>query len=54
MLDRVVSLAREQQLFSREDTPAEWRVESAFLYHAGLSYRRVKGVVGRSYKAVRQ
>jgi len=54
MLDRVVAKARDQEVFSREDTPTEQRVEAAFLYHAGLSYRRVERVVGRSYKAVRQ
>jgi len=54
MLDRVVEQARQQEIFSREDTPTEKRVEGAFLYHAGLSYRRVERVVGRSYEAVRQ
>ena len=54
MLDRVVAKARDQEVFSREDTPTEQRVEAAFLYHAGLSYRRVERVVGRSYEAVRQ
>jgi putative transposase len=38
MLDRVVENAREEEVFSREDTPTEQRVEAAFLYHAGLSY----------------
>jgi putative transposase len=54
MLDRVVENAREEEVFSREDTPTEQRVEAAFLYHAGLSYRRVEQVVERSYEAVRQ
>ena len=54
MLGRVVEQAREQEIFSREDTPTEKRVEAAFLYHAGLSYRRVEKVIGRSYEAVRQ
>ena len=36
------------------DTPTEQRVEAAFLYHAGLSYRRVESVIGRSYEAVCQ
>jgi len=35
-------------------TPIEQRVEAAFLYHAGLSYRRVERIIGRSYEAVRQ
>lgn len=54
MLDRVVAKARDQEVFSREDTPTEQRVEAAFLYHPGLSYRRVEQVVERSYEAVRQ
>lgn len=54
MLDRVVEHAREHEIFSSEDTPTEQRVDAAFLYHAGLSYRRVEQVVGRSYEAVRQ
>lgn len=53
MLDRAVEQAREQEVFSREVTPTEQRLEAAFLYHAGLSYRRVERVVGRSYEAVR-
>lgn len=32
----------------------EQLVEAAFLYHAGLSYRRVERIVGGSYEAVRQ
>ncbi len=54
MFDRVVAKARDQEVFLREDIPTEQRVEAAFLYHAGLSYRRVERVVGRSYEAVRQ
>jgi putative transposase len=54
MLGRVVEQAREEEIFSREDTPTEQRIEAAFLYHAGLSYRRVEKVIGRSYEAVRQ
>jgi len=53
MLDRVVAKACDQEVFSREDTPTEQPVEAAFLYHAGLSYRRVERVVGRSYEVVR-
>jgi hypothetical protein len=34
MLGRVVKKAREEEIFSREDTPTEQRVEVAFLYHA--------------------
>jgi putative transposase len=36
MLGRVVEQAREQEIFSREDTPTEQRVEAAFLYHTAL------------------
>jgi len=54
MLDRVIREAREQEIFSREDTPTDQRVEAAFLYHAGLSYRRVEEVIERSHEAVRQ
>ena len=54
MLDRIIEQAREEDVFSREDTPTEQRVQAAFLYHAGSSYRRVEEVVGCSYEAVRQ
>jgi len=54
MLDRVIEQACKEKIFSREDTPTDQRVEAAFLYYAGLSYRRVQRVVGRSYEAVRQ
>lgn len=33
ILDYVVEKAREQEVFSREETPTEQRVEAAFLYH---------------------
>jgi len=54
MLNRIIEQAREEETFSREDTPTDQRVEAAFLYHAGLSYRRVERVVGWSHEAVRQ
>ena len=54
MLDRVVEKARQQEVFSREDTPTKRRVLAAFLYHAGLSYRRIEPFVERSYEAIRQ
>ena len=54
MLDRMIEKAREQEVFSREDTPTRRRVLAAFLYHAGLSYRKIEPFVGRSYEAVRQ
>jgi putative transposase len=38
----MVEKARQQEVFSREDTPTERRVFAAFLYHAGLSYRRIE------------
>lgn len=53
MLNRVVEQAREQDVFSHKDTPTEQGVEAAVLYYAGLSYRRVERVAGRSYEAVR-
>ena len=34
--------------------PMERRVLAAFLYHAGLSYRRIDPFVDRSYEAIRQ
>jgi putative transposase len=42
MFNRIVEQVREEEIFSREDTLTEQRVKSAFLYHAGLSYRRVE------------
>lgn len=39
MLDQLVKRAQENKAFSREDTPTEGRVEAAFPYHLGLSYR---------------
>jgi putative transposase len=54
MLDRMAEKAREQEIFCREDTPTERRVLGAFLYHAGLSYRRIQPFVERSHETVRQ
>jgi len=54
MLDRMVEKAREQEVFSREDTPLRRRVLAAFLHHAGLSYRRIEPFVDRSHEAIRQ
>ena len=42
MLDRMIEKAREQEVFSREDAPTRRRVLAAFLYHAGLSYRKIE------------
>ena len=41
-------------MFSREDTPTEERVEAAFLYHLGLSYRQVGEWLGHSHQAVNE
>ena len=54
MLNRMVEKARQQEVFFREDTQTEWRVLTAFLNHVGLSYRRIKPFVDRSYEAIRQ
>lgn len=54
MFDRMVEKARQQEIFSREDTPTQRRVLAASLYHAGLSYRKIEPFVGRSHEAVRQ
>ena len=54
MLDRMVEKVREEEVFSCEDTPTERRVLATFLYHAGLSYRKIKPFVDRSHEAVRQ
>jgi putative transposase len=53
MLDRMVEKARQQEIFSREDTPTEKRVLGAFLSHAGLSFRKIEPVVGCCYEAIR-
>ena len=54
ILDHIVEKAREQEIFSREDTQTEERVRAAFLYHLGLSYRKVGRALGFSHEAVRQ
>ncbi|MFA9517324.1 hypothetical protein ACERIT_08920 [Halopenitus sp. H-Gu1] len=54
MLDRLVEKARQQDVFSREDTPTKRRLLAAFLYHAGLSYRRIESFVERSYEVIRK
>jgi len=50
----MVEKAREQEVFSGEDTPTERRVLGTFLYHTGLSYRDIEPFVDRSHEAVRQ
>jgi putative transposase len=54
MLDCMVEKPRQQEISSREDTPTERRALGAFLYHAGLSYRRMEPFVEQSYEAIRQ
>lgn len=54
MLDQVIQRARVQNVFSREDTPTEERVEAAFLYLLGLSYREVGEYLGVSQQAVNE
>jgi hypothetical protein len=52
---RMVEKAREEEeICSREDTPHRRRVLTAFLYHVGLSCRKIEPFVDRSYEAVRQ
>ena len=51
MLDHVAKKARQQEIFSREDTPTERRVFGAVLYHAGLSYRRIEPFVDCCHEA---
>ena len=52
MFDCIVEKAREEEVFSRENTPTERRVLTGFLYHAGLSYRKIEPFVDRSYEAI--
>ncbi|MFC7157623.1 DDE-type integrase/transposase/recombinase [Halomarina halobia] len=54
MLDRMVEKACQQDVCSREDTPLRRRVLTAFLYHAGLSCRKIEPFVDRSHEAIRQ
>ena len=53
MLDRMVEKACQEEVFSREDTPLGRHVLAAFLYHAGLTYRKIEPFVDRSYEAIR-
>lgn len=48
MGDYRVEKPLEQDVFCREIIDTEQRVRAAFLYYAGLSYRRVKAVVDYS------
>ncbi len=49
----MVEKDRQQEIFSREDTPTERRVLAAFLYHAAFSYHRIEPFVDRSYEAIK-
>lgn len=53
MFDRMVEKARQQEILSRGDTPTERRVLMAFLYHAGLSYRKIEPFIDRPHEAIR-
>jgi len=52
MLNHMVEKARNEEIFCREDTATERRVLAVFLYHAGLSYRKIERFVERSHVAV--
>ena len=52
MLDHIIEQAREEEIFSREDTPTEQRVLAGFMYHAGLSFRRIEPFVDVCHVAV--
>ena len=44
--------AREEEIFSREDTPTERRVLAGFMYHTGLSFRQIEPFVDCCHVAV--
>jgi len=52
VLDHSIEQAREEEIFSREDTPTEQRVLAGFMYHAGLSFRRIEPFVDVCHVAV--
>ena len=52
MLDHIIEQAREEGIFSREDTSTEQRVLAGFMYHAGLSFRRIEPFVDVCHVAV--
>ena len=45
MLDHIIEQAREEKIFSREDTPTEQRVLAGFVYHAGTLIQPVHSAV---------
>jgi putative transposase len=51
MLNHMVKRT-QRKIFYREDTATERRVLAAFLYHAGLSYRKIESFVEKSHVAV--
>ena len=52
MLDHIIEQAREDEIFFREDTPLSRRVLAGFMYHAGLSFRRIEPFVDVYHAAV--
>jgi hypothetical protein len=52
MLDSMVEKARQQEVFTREDTPLRRRVLAAFLYHADLSSAESnRSLIGRTRRS---
>lgn len=54
MPDQLVERAREQRVFSRENTLTEDRPEPGFLYHLSLSDRVIGEYLGHSHQAVHE
>ena len=52
VLDHVIDQVRTEEVSCREDTPTKRRVLGGFLYHAGLSYRKIERFIDRSHVAV--
>lgn len=53
VLDRIRITISARRLFARERTLPETRARAAFMYYAGMSFRNVAIMVGRSKDAVR-
>jgi len=45
MVGCIAGKAPQQEICSREDSPTQQGVSGAFLYHAGLSFRKVEPFV---------
>jgi len=45
MLNHIIEQAREDDIFSREDTPTDRRVLAGFMYHTELSFQRIEPFV---------